>query len=188
METVGANVAWRLFPPGFVVTWLWPTWILLCLNIFCAFILDRTAEEWTGNQRERREGGIEPIAAVARTQPLYMGRLLYQLSYQGAPITLCFDVKIIDLGRTLCEWEQVEKSAYCNLFCFLLLLWCLSFTALRMWQYALTLTCWRWRLTFSLTPTFQQDFKTSQLNPVVDKAHQTHIFPCKAAKINRIID
>ncbi len=42
-----------------------------------------------GNDNQQRvsgwNGGIEPGAAAPRTQPLYMGRLLYQLSYQGMP-------------------------------------------------------------------------------------------------------
>ncbi len=31
------------------------------------------------------QGGIERRAAAVKTQLLYMGRLLYQLSYQDAP-------------------------------------------------------------------------------------------------------
>ncbi len=31
------------------------------------------------------QGEIEPLVAAAGTQPVNMGRLLYQLSYQGDP-------------------------------------------------------------------------------------------------------
>ncbi len=68
-------------------------WIMLRFLFldFCAFINDMTAGERTGNERERRtrskgpQGGIKPTTAAARTQPLYMERPLYHLSYQGAP-------------------------------------------------------------------------------------------------------
>ncbi len=63
------------------------------------YFLDRTAEEQTGYRGERERDDmqqratdrIEPEAAVARTQPLYMGRLLYQLSHQ-APLPFFFNV------------------------------------------------------------------------------------------------
>ncbi len=44
------------------------------------------------------QGGIKPMATAARTKPLYMGRLLYQLSHwvpQGS-YNFCGD-KILDL-------------------------------------------------------------------------------------------
>ncbi len=43
-----------------------------------------------GGERERtysKEGGIERRVAAARTQPVYMWRSLYQLSYRDAPQT-----------------------------------------------------------------------------------------------------
>ncbi len=68
-------------------------------GLFRAFI-DRTAEEldrtWGERERERKrerendmQRGGQPGAAAVRTQPLYMGHPLYQLSYQGA---LCFNI------------------------------------------------------------------------------------------------
>ncbi len=48
-------------------------------------------KDWAGNGGERGndmqhrpQGGIEPAATAARTQPLNMGRLLYQLNHQDA--------------------------------------------------------------------------------------------------------
>ncbi len=32
--------------------------------------------------QQRTKGGIEPVAAVVRTKPLYVGRLLYHLSHR----------------------------------------------------------------------------------------------------------
>ncbi len=55
---------------------------------------------WTGKGRGEKEGmtcskepqsGIEPDVAGARTNPLYMGHLLYQLSYRGTPIPKFLD-------------------------------------------------------------------------------------------------
>ena len=34
--------------------------------------------------------GIEPVATVAKTEPLYMGHMLYQVSYPGGPERLHF--------------------------------------------------------------------------------------------------
>ena len=57
------------------------------------FLIDRTAEDETGNRLRERGGsdtqqkalrsGLHPRAAAARTKPLYMGRLLYPLSSTG---------------------------------------------------------------------------------------------------------
>ncbi len=71
---------------------------------FSAFYsLDRTAEEWTGNRRERGNdlqqratGGIEPVVAVARTQPLYVRHLLYHLSHRAPLLSHSFEIQKIN--------------------------------------------------------------------------------------------
>ncbi len=69
---------------------------------FCAFILIRTAEKWTGNGRrgnnmqQRATGLNQTQATAARTKPLYMWHLLYQLNNQGAP-----QIKVIFIKRVL---------------------------------------------------------------------------------------
>lgn len=55
--------------------------------------MDQTAQDRQERTRERghetQQGlqvRVEPMATATRTQPLYMGYQLYQLSYQGAPL------------------------------------------------------------------------------------------------------
>ncbi len=64
-------------------------------GFLCFYFSDRTAEEWTGN---RRDGETVPCSKgpevesnpwpLARTKPLYMERLLYQLSHRAPQINL----------------------------------------------------------------------------------------------------
>ena len=64
-------------------------WVISCFFGLYGFI-DSTAEEGDRKQGERERGsdtqqmvprpGVEPWSAAVRTKPLYMGRLLYQLS------------------------------------------------------------------------------------------------------------
>ncbi len=99
---------WGLKPEFSLVVWGLPVCLFVFSDIFWAFVplfSDRTAEEWTGNRGERGgmtrskgpQCGIERMAAAARTKPLYMGHLLYQLSHwvpQGS-CNFCGD-KILD--------------------------------------------------------------------------------------------
>ncbi len=43
--------------------------------------------------QQRATGGIEPVVAAVRTQPLYMGRLLYHLSHRTPTIVVYFNAK-----------------------------------------------------------------------------------------------
>ncbi len=58
-------------------------------------LLIRQLKDWIGNGRERGndmqqrlQDGVKPVAAAARTQPLYLGRLLYQLSHWVAQMII----------------------------------------------------------------------------------------------------
>ncbi len=80
--------------------WLFHDELVNCLTrhflkiffwLFVPLFFDRTAKEWTGNGRGRRNdtqqraaGGIKPAVAAARTQPLYVRCLLYHLSQQAS--------------------------------------------------------------------------------------------------------
>lgn len=48
--------------------------------------------EW-GDMQQRATGQSQTPAAAARTQPLYIERVLYQLSYQRPPIEKAYFVK-----------------------------------------------------------------------------------------------
>ncbi len=55
-------------------------------------------KDWTGNGGDREgmtcstgpQGGIEPTVGAARTQPLYMRRPLYLVSYLRALCDYCY--------------------------------------------------------------------------------------------------
>ncbi len=68
-----------------------------------------------GGERERaysKEGGIERRANAARTQPVYMWRSLYQLSYRDAPQT---SYLINDINKTSDASWLTKASVVWNL-------------------------------------------------------------------------
>ncbi len=95
------------------------------LGLFCAFT-SQTGQLKSGQETgergkdmlQRARGGIEPMAAAVRTSPLYMGRLLYQLSHR-APTFPCFlspDLQWLFLNffwkrSQLCEGVLGDSSA-----------------------------------------------------------------------------
>ncbi len=52
--------------------------------------------------QQRVTGGIEPRSAVARTQPLYMGRLLYRLSHRAPQKLHSYENDVLQNIRTEC--------------------------------------------------------------------------------------